>query len=362
MNFGPLFRPFLHPKLELANRIVMAPMTRQFSPGGVPDENVRDYYLRRAEGGVGLIITEGTTVPHKAASSGVNVPRFHDEALEGWRAVVEAVHGAGGKIAPQLWHVGAIRKPGEGPWPDYPSATPSGLIRPGKKVLEPLTRTQIDELIEAYANAARDALELGFDALELHGAHGYLIDNFFWEGTNQRDDDYGGSLVNRTHFAERIVRAIRREIGGEFPLILRFSQWKQQDFDSRLARNPEELDQFLRPLIDAGVDIFHCSTRRFWEPEFDGSALNLASWVRQLSGRPTISVGSVGLTEEFVATYRDGQAQVADIDELVRRMEREEFDLIAVGRALIANPDWPRRIRDGGSMQTFRKEMLTELV
>lgn len=362
MNFGPLFRPFLHSRLELANRIVMAPMTRQFSPGGIPDSKVRDYYQRRAEGGVGLIITEGTTIPHKASSSGINVPRFHDEALEGWRSVVEAVHGAGGKIAPQLWHVGAIRKPGEGPWPDYPSATPSGLIRPGKKVLEPLSAEQIDELIEAYVSAARNAVELGFDALELHGAHGYLIDNFFWEGTNQRDDEYGGSLVNRTRFAERIVRAIRRDIGKDFPLILRFSQWKQQDFDSRLARSPEELHRFLQPLVDAGVDIFHCSTRRFWEPEFEGSELNLAGWVRQLTGLPTISVGSVGLTEEFITTYREGQAEVADIDQLVERMEREEFDLIAVGRALIANPDWPRRIRNGDSMQTFCKEMLTELV
>ena len=362
MNLGPLFKPFVHQKLELANRIVMAPMTRQFSPGGVPDEKVRDYYLRRAEGGVGLIVTEGTTVPHKAASSGVNVPRFHDEALEGWRRALEAVHGAGSKMAPQLWHVGAIRKPGEGPWPEYPSATPSGLIRPGKKVLEPLSLGQIDELVEAYANAARDAVELGFDALELHGAHGYLIDNFFWEGTNQRDDEYGGSLVKRTRFAERIVRAIRREVGDDFPLILRFSQWKQQDFDSRLARSPQELSRFLQPLCDAGVDIFHCSTRRFWEPEFEGSGLNLAGWVKKLSGRPTISVGSVGLTEEFVATYRDGQAEVADIDELIERMEHDEFDLIAVGRALIANPDWPRRIRNGGKLQTFCKEMLTELV
>ena len=362
MNYGSLFRPFSHPKLTLPNRIVMAPMTRQFSPGGVPDGKVRDYYRRRAEGGVGLIITEGTTIPHKAASSGVNIPCFHGQGLDGWRAVVEAVHDAGGKIAPQLWHVGGIRKPGEGPWPEYPSATPSGLIRPGRKVLEPLSPAQIDELVEAYANSARSAVELGFDALELHGAHGYLIDNFFWEGTNQRDDEYGGSLVRRTRFAERIVRAIRREIGEDFPLVLRFSQWKQQDFDSRLARNPAELGEFLKPLTAAGVDIFHCSTRRFWEAEFEGSELNLAGWVRRLSGCPAISVGSVGLSEEFIATYREGQAEVADIDDLAARMERGEFDLIAVGRALIANPDWPRRIREGSKLKAYCKEMLTELV
>lgn len=364
MDTDPLFRPFDHPKLQLPNRIVMAPMTRQFSPNGVPDEKVRDYYVRRAEGDVGLILTEGTTVPHKAASSAVQIPRFHDEALEGWSEVVEAVHGAGGKIAPQLWHVGVIRKPGEGPYPDYPTVSPSGYLRPDKKVLEPVSNREIDELIAAFTKAAANAKDLGFDALELHGAHGYLIDNFFWEGTNHRDDEYGGSLVKRTRFACAIVESIRAEIGEEFPVILRFSQWKQQDFEAKLAPGPDDLEQFLAPLSRAGVDLFHCSTRRFWEPEFEGSDLNLAGWVKKLTGKPTISVGSVGLTEEFIATYRDGTAEVAGIDKLIERMEAEEFDLIAVGRALLANPDWAQLIRSGemDKIRTFSKDMLTELV
>ena len=364
MNPDVLFKPFNHPKLQLPNRIVMAPMTRQFSPNGIPDENVEQYYRRRAEGNVGLIITEGTTVNHKAASSAVQIPCFHGEALEGWAKVVESVHAAGGKIAPQLWHVGGIRKPGEGPHPDYPSATPSGLLSPGKKVLEPLSTAEIDEVIAAFAQAAADAVRIGFDAIELHGAHGYLIDNFFWEGTNQRDDKYGGSLSKRTRFAVEIMQAIRGGIGDDFPMILRFSQWKQQDFEARLAQTPEELEQFLSPLSDAGVDIFHCSNRRFWEPEFEGSSLNLAGWVKKITGKPTISVGSVGLTEEFVATYRDGSAEVAGIDELISRMEADEFDLIAVGRALLANPDWADKIRnnDMDSIETFNKEQLTELV
>jgi len=363
MNSEVLFNPFNHPKLQLKNRIVMAPMTRQSSPGGIPDEKVRDYYRRRAEGGVGLIITEGTTIPHNAASSDVKIPCFHGAALDGWKQVVGAVHAAGGKIAPQLWHVGSIRKPGQGPHPDYPSASPSGLLYPGKKVLEPLTTVEIDELIAAYTQAAADAVKIGFDAVELHGAHGYLIDNFFWEGTNQRVDRFGGSLQKRTQFAVEIVKSIRAEIGDEFPLILRFSQWKQQDFESKLAQTPAQLEQFLTPLSAAGVDIFHCSTRRFWEPEFPGSELNLAGWVKQLTGKPTISVGSVGLSEEFVATYRDGLAEVVGIDELLARMQAVEFDLIAVGRALIANPSWPRIVRSGAmdSLKTFTKDLLTEL-
>ena len=364
MNTDTLFRPFIHRKLELPNRIVMAPMTRQFSPGGIPDDSVCDYYRRRAEGEVGLIITEGTTVPHKAASSHVQIPRFHDEALEGWAKVVEDVHAAGGKIAPQLWHVGVIRKPGEGPYPDFQTVSPSGYLRPEKKVLEPLSTAEIDDLIAAYTQAAVNAKALGFDALELHGAHGYLIDNFFWEGTNVRDDEYGGSLVKRTRFAVAIIESIRAAIGEDFPIILRFSQWKQQDYDARLAQSPEELEQFVTPLSAAGVDLFHCSNRRFWDPEFEGSDLNLAGWVKKLTGKPIISVGSVGLTEEFIATYREGTAEVAGIDELITRMEADEFDLIAVGRALLANPDWPKLIRTGETdkIKTFSKDQLTELV
>lgn len=231
-------------------------------------------------------------------------------------------------------------------------------------MLEPLSTAEIDEVIAAFAQAAADAVRIGFDAIELHGAHGYLIDNFFWEGTNQRDDKYGGSLSKRTRFAVEIMEAIRGEIGDDFPVILRFSQWKQQDFEAKLAQTPEELEQFLSPLSDAGVDIFHCSNRRFWEPEFEGSSLNLAGWVKKITGKPTISVGSVGLTEEFVATYRDGSAEVAGIDELISRMEADEFDLIAVGRALLANPNWADKIRnnDMDSIETFSKEQLTELV
>lgn len=364
MNPDILFKTFHHPKLELANRIVMAPMTRQFSPNGIPDDKVRAYYQRRAEGGVGLIITEGTTIPHDAASSAVEIPCFHGPALEGWQKVIDAVHGVGGKIAPQLWHVGSTRKPGTGPCPDYPSASPSGLIRPGKKVMDALSSAEIDKLIKAYTEAARNAVDLNCDALELHGAHGYLIDNFFWEGTNQRDDKYGGSLVKRTRFAVEILESIRAEIGDVFPIILRFSQWKQQDYDARLAQTADELAEFIEPLSAAGVDIFHCSTRRFWEAEFPDSNLNLAGWVKKLSGKPTISVGSVSLTEEFIATYREGTAEVAGLEELIQRMDAGEFDLIAVGRALIANPEWPELVKEDkmDELRAYDKALLTELV
>jgi 2,4-dienoyl-CoA reductase-like NADH-dependent reductase (Old Yellow Enzyme family) len=362
-----LFTPFTLNRLNLANRIVMAPMTRSFSPRGVPGADVAAYYRRRAEGGVGLIITEGTYMPYAAAGFDPRVPRLYgDEALAGWQEVVNRVHDAGGKIFSQLWHVGMVygpprNSPAEGVRP----VGPSGMKKPGELAGEPMSQADIDAVVEAYAVAAGNAKQLGFDGVEIHGAHGYLIDQFFWEGTNQRTDKYGGDIAARTRFAVEIIQEVRRRIGPDFPLGLRFSQWKLQEYEAKLARTPTELEGFLRPLSDAGVDLFHCSTRRFWEPEFEGSNLNLAGWTKKLSGKPTITVGSVTLGDDFVTSFgTNDTASVTGIDELLERLEREEFDLVAIGRSLIANPSWPKQIRTGAlsELRPFNRSELAQLV
>ncbi|MDC0662803.1 NADH:flavin oxidoreductase [Marinobacter sp. SS21] len=367
MNLGPMFEPFELNNLQLANRVAMAPMTRNFSPGGVPGQNVVDYYRRRAEGGVGLLITEGTFVNHVAANGYPNVPAFHGaEALAGWQQVVDAVHAAGGKIFPQLWHVGAVRKEGVEPDASVPGYSPSGLFAPGKPNGKAMSKGDIEDVITAFADAAQDAKAIGFDGVEIHGAHGYLLDQFFWEGTNQRDDEYGGSMANRQRFVVELIEAVRHRVGPDYPIMLRFSQWKQQDYDARLVDTPEQLEAFLTPLADAGVDIFHASTRRFWEPEFEGSNLNLAGWTRKLTGKPTMSVGSVGLTEDFISgTFASKQEAVeqSGIDELVERMNNHEFELIAVGRALLQDPDWLVKVKEGrlDDVEAFARKSLAKL-
>jgi 2,4-dienoyl-CoA reductase-like NADH-dependent reductase (Old Yellow Enzyme family) len=346
-----LFRPFTHKSLTLANRVVMAPMTRSKSPEGQPGEDVAGYYRRRAEGGVGLIITEGTTIGRGGASNDTNVPNFHaPESLVGWKRVVDEVHAAGGRIAPQLWHLGMVRRPGTGPRPDAKSDGPSGLSGAGKQVGEPMTDEDIADTIDAFASAAKAARDIGFDAVEFHGAHGYLIDQFFWEGANVRNDAFGGDLVKRTRFAAELIAESRRRVGEDFVLILRYSQWKQQQYEARLAPTPGELERFLGPLAEAGVDIFHCSTRRFWEPEFPetGSDFNLAGWTKKLTGKPTITVGSVGLKgPDFAASFRGQGAEVGELTEVERRLARDEFDLVAVGRALLHDAAWAEKVRAG---------------
>ncbi len=346
---APLFTPFVHKALHLPNRIVMAPMTRSFCPEGVPGADVAEYYRKRAVGGVGLIVSEGTVVERPSARNDPRVPFFWgDDALAGWKGVIDTVHGASGLMAPQLWHVGAARNTRTDWVAPGPVDSPSGLSRPGKVFGEPMTDAAVADTIAAFARAAAAAQRLGFDAIELHGAHGYLIDQFFWEGTNARADRWGGSdIVARGHFAAEIVKAVRAAVGPDYPVILRLSQWKQQDYAARLAHTPEEMAAWLRPLVDAGVDILHCSQRRFWEPEFDGSDLNFAGWAKKLTGVPTITVGSVGLSGEFIAAFGGESSQPASLDELLRRFDRGDFDLVAVGRALITDPDWAVKVREG---------------
>ncbi|MGV9616393.1 NADH:flavin oxidoreductase [Nocardia xishanensis] len=344
-----LSRPVTLNGLTVPNRIVMAPMTRMFSPGGVPGENVRSYYARRAAAGVGLIVTEGTYVGHESAGQSNRVPRFHgEEQLAGWAKVAEDVHAAGGKIVPQLWHIGMVRNQGEPPYADAPAVGPSGIrVDSTEGTGKAMTRGDLDDVIGAFAEAAAAAERIGFDGVELHGAHGYLIDQFLWAGTNRRTDAYGGDPVARTKFAAEIVAAVRESVSPEFPVIFRYSQWKQEAYDARLAETPEELEAILTPLAAAGVDVFHASTRRYWLPEFEGSDLNLAGWTKKLTGRPTITVGSVGLDGDFLRAFTGEGAELGSLDNLLDRLERDEFDLVAVGRALLQDPQWAAKVLEG---------------
>ncbi|MFJ8583821.1 NADH:flavin oxidoreductase [Streptomyces sp. NPDC093595] len=341
-----LSRPVSLNGLTVPNRIVMAPMTRQFSPGGVPGEDVRSYYARRAAAGVGLIVTEGTYVGHPSAGESDRVPRFHgEEQLAGWARVAEAVHEAGGAIVPQLWHIGMVRKQGDPPYADAPAIGPSGIRLDGTEGAgRAMTRRDLDDVIGAFAEAAAAAERIGFDGVELHGAHGYLLDQFLWSGTNRRTDGYGGDPVSRTKFAAEIVAAVREAVSPGFPVLFRYSQWKQEAYDAKLAGTPEELEAILAPLAAAGVDAFHASTRRYWVPEFAGSDLNLAGWTKKLTGRPAITVGSVGLDGDFIRAFMGEGAPVQGIDNLLDRLEREEFDLVAVGRALLQDPQWAAKV------------------
>jgi len=351
-NLGVLFRPYRLNALDLPNRVVMAPMTRSVSPGGVPTAEVAGYYRRRAESGVGLIITEATGVGRPAALNEPDMPRFHGHAaLAGWKKVVDEVHAAGGRIVPQLVHVGHKLSNSAPDWtPPAPYESPSGLSVTGERVGQPMSEADVADIIDAFVRAATDAERLGFDGIELMGAHGYLINQFFYDHLNLRNDRYGGAtLVERSRFVVEILKATRSAVRSGFPVILRLSQWKPKDFNARLAETPQALEQWLGKLVDAGVDAFHLSQPKFWQPAFpevDGK-LNLAGWAKKLTGVTAITVGSVGLSGDVYESFAGRISQSAPLDELLARLERGEFDLVAVGRALLQDPAWLEKVRQG---------------
>jgi len=344
--------------LSTSNRIVMAPMTRRFSPGGVPTDAVAAYYQRRAKASVGLLITEGTWIDHESASNSHDVPRMYGEdALKGWAAVVNAVHDAGGRIAAQLWHVGALAADSTSDFIPSTVVSPSGFYRPGQIIGDSMSLSQIQDVVDAYARAVRVARDLQFDAVEFHGAHGYLIDQFFWSQTNRRNDAYGGTLRERTRFAVEVIGECRRAVGPDYPLIFRLSQFKFEHYDYKLASKPEILSELVEPLAEAGISIFHCSQRRYWEPEFpdSGSHLNLAGWVKKITGAPTITVGSVGLAD------RGDRVGTVSLERAEAMLDRGEIDLVAVGRSLLQDPLWANKVRAGQELLPYDSESLNRL-
>ena len=359
-----LFQPWNHGSLRLRNRVVMAPMTRRMAgEDGLVTDEIIAYYGRRARGEVGLIISEGTGIDSLHAFDTLTVPRFDtEERLEAWRKVVEAVHAEGGAFAPQLWHTGRLAADPIGPSPDQLPPRSDGTERPPVRAM---TSDDFDQVLGSFRFSARGAKAIGCDALEIHGAHGYLLDSFLSGTTNSRTDEYGGSVEKRQRFPLEVVRAIRAEVGPDFPIIYRFSQWKMDDYKEQKFQSPPDLERWVLALREAGVDILHVSTRDANDPGFpEQEATSLAGWSERLSGLPTIAVGKVSVTQGMDEKPGAPDEVVADPGEKIALVESGEVSLLAIGRALISNPDWVQIVRSGRwrDLKPFQNELLKELV
>lgn len=328
-----LFTPFIHRKLHLPTRLVMAPVPRLFAQNGIPTAEMLQYYRRRAVNMLGLIITEPVAVNDPAAASDSGMAQFYGgAALRAWKGICRAVHATSCRIVPQLNHVGMLRPAsGDLPNPEAPAIGPSGII-PGnlEQRGEPMSRERIGAVIEAFASAAVAARQIGFDGVEINGAHACLVEQFLRPETNRRNDEFGGDTVRRGRFAVQIIQAVRKAVGRSFPIIFRFSQFGSGVWKTPLVSSPAELEELLQPLCDAGVDIFACDG--IDSPAFRGSALNPAGWTRLLTRRPVIASGGVGLPGRGVAP-------------IIARLQAQEFDLVAVGRALLADAEWGSKVR-----------------
>lgn len=356
-----MFSPIEIAGLELPNRVVMAPMTRSFcGDSGVPDEAVAKYYAARAAGGCGLIITEGTVVNMTDARGYGGVPSICNDAQQaGWRRVTDAVHQAGGKIAIQLWHTGRLghSRTMRGAQPIAPSAVAAaGMFRdfgdsetliteiPYERP-QAMSLEQIERVCGEFAAAAGRAKAAGFDAVELHGANGYLIHAFLHTETNQRVDEFGGDVAGRSQFAVRVIRAVKAAI-GELPLCIRLSQFAVNDYQWITWVDQAPLQECLLLLKAAGLDLVHSSSYRLEAPAFDDGE-SFASALKRLSGLPTIGSGGVTYSNTTGESFAGEVAELADPLAAEQALTQGECDMVAVGRAMIANPDWASKVGAG---------------
>jgi 2,4-dienoyl-CoA reductase-like NADH-dependent reductase (Old Yellow Enzyme family) len=351
-----LFTPLTLRSITLRNRFVMPGMQRGFMDDGAPTPKMVAYMRRCAAGGAGLIISESTSPDHPSAYWMPMMGRMETRTLGAWKQVVDAVRGAGAAFFLQIWHPGAMRKVAEEhPLAKVPALSPSGLIQGGRHNGRAMTRDDLQELKLAYVRAAEHAQSLGADGVEVHSAHGYLLDQFLWAETNRREDEYGGAtLAERARYSAEIVAAIRAATGDRFVISYRFSQFKEVDYGATVAASPEDLRGMITLLRSWGVDMFNVSSRRCFKREWPESAnpeLTIAEWVRSFTDAPVMTCGSVGLDVEMFANLFDGQEPSEmsierDLRMLAERVRRGTLDLVGIGRATIANNDLVNKVRE----------------
>ena len=349
---APLFTPFRLAHVTLANRFVLPGMQRGWCREGAPTNELCDYYQRRVAGGVGLIVSESVAVDHPSATQNDSFARMNAVTQTDWARCIKAVKAEGGHIVLQLWHEGGARQVGgEGPLAMHPTLSPSGLRAQASANGRAATLEEIAQIKAAFIASAKMAQDAGADGVEIHAAHGYLLDQFLWPATNLRDDDYGGSDIrNRVRLIGEVVAGVRQTSGADFIISVRFSQWKEADYNARVVGSPEELRTMLAVLATAGASVVHASTRRFWEAEWPSSPLNLAGWCKKVGSLPVITVGSVGLDSDVSETFRgkEPEQRIAEgLTELLLRFGRAEFDLVSVGRSQIGDSQWVAKVRRG---------------
>ena len=358
-DIAPLLQPLEIGRLRLRNRFVLPGMQRAWTVDGAPTERMREYYRQRALGGTALVITEACAVDHPSATSNSLFGWLTARTAGAWASCVDAVHSAGGAMFLQLWHQGAVDTGGadEG----FVALSPSGLAHPDKPFGRAASAADLAAIRQAFVRSAVYAQETGADGVEIHACHGYLLDQFLWPAINRRTDRYGGAAMSgRAAFPAEVIAAVREATGPDFTISVRISQWKELDYEAKIAATPGELGELVSILRSAGADLFHVSTRRFWTPEWEGSDLGLAGWVKSFAGAPVIAVGSVGLDVDVMATLEGEEARPTGnsrIEDLIRRFRRGDFDLVSVGRSQIGDPDWVAKVSDDriGEIRPFRR-------
>ena len=334
-----LFSPESLGNINVTNRFVVAPMTRvSANSEGTPNNEMQDYYTEYAVGGFGLIITEGTYIDEQNSQGYKNQPGIANQShIRGWQKIVNAVHNQNVPIIQQLLHAGALiqenkyMKQAVAPSPVQPvGEMASRYIGSGKfSIPKELKKGEIKQVINSYGEAASRSVEAGFDGIEIHGANGYLPDQFLTTYTNQRSDEYGGSIENRVRFHCQIVQEVRKRIGAKVTLGIRISQTKINDFEYEWPGKIKDAEVIFSNISKAGADYIHISTHKGLVDVFD-SGRNLASFAKEFSGIKVIGCGGLHDHEKANKIINDGDA-----------------DFIAVAKGALADPSLPKKFKSG---------------
>lgn len=337
--------------LRINNRLAVAPMTRiSATEYGNATETMARYYERFAKGGFGLVISEGIYTDQKFSQGYPFQPGItHGEQALAWRAITDRVHGYQGAIFAQLMHAGALSQANRF---SGKSAAPSAVRPKGQQmphfhgegqysVPEAMTDEDIADAIDGFAQAAKLAVSTGgFDGIEIHGANGYLLDQFLTDYTNQRTDRWGGSVRKRIALIVEVIEAVRA-VAGNAPVGVRISQGKVNDYQHKWAEGEAAAEAIFGSLADAGVDFIHVTEYEAWKPAFSGGEASLISLARRYaSAVPLLANGGLHTPQHIERAFNDGA------------------DIIALGKAALANPDYPARLAADHLLNDFDAEIL----
>ncbi len=348
-NNASLFTSFKIGEVTLENRLGVAPMTRtSANHNGTPTDEMLAYYRGFAKGGFKLIITEGV-YPDEAYSQGyTDQPGIaNKEQIAAWKKITDAVHAEGAKIFCQLMHAGALSQGNRfenhkiGPSSVQPKGEQLsfyGGTGPYPAPLE-MAKEDIESVKTSFVQAAKNAVEAGFDGVEIHGANGYLLDQFLTDYTNARTDNYGGSTENRIRLSTEIVKATREALDKKIAVGIRISQGKVNDYVHKWAGAEEDAKIVFEALAEAGADFIHTTEFEAYKPAFGDSGPTLASLAKKYSKLPIVVNGSLNTPELAEMMLQDGGA-----------------DIITIGKGALANRDWPQKVAKGEALNEFKPE------
>tara|TARA_Y100000588_G_scaffold67460_1_gene68314 strand:+ start:2883 stop:4001 length:1119 start_codon:yes stop_codon:yes gene_type:complete len=352
-KFPILFSKGSIESVELKNRTIVSPMTRTSAKeNGIVTNQMAEYYSEFARGGWGLIIAEATYIDEKYSQGYNNQPGISNEAqMESWRKVVDLVHAEGVPIFLQIFHAGAVNQGNS--WVDG-SLAPSPIQPKGEQISRyngegffqiprEIRIEEFDEIIESYASATKRAHEVGFDGVEVHGANGYLMDQFLTTYTNKRNDAYGGGIENRFKFHIDVMNAVRKAVPNHFPVGVRISQTKVNDREYSWPGGVQDAEFIFSSLGKIENLFIDVCAHLGCAPVF-GSGKSLAGLAKEFSGSTVIANGKLDNPQEAERVLNLG-----------------EGDFVAIAKGALADPEWPHKIFQGLSPIPFQQEMITPL-